>query len=240
MTEAEWADNCDPTAMLSSLWRRVSERKLRLFGCACCRRIWDPFTDARCCVAVEVVERYAEGLATPEEMEEAERAARDARTLAVGPRSTASRRHEMSLGLRTAWAAYELTYVPVGDDACEAVRADVREAAEYARGIRGQGRHLGAAQADLLRDVVGNPFRAQTSSEGVLSRTNGAVVNLACAAYEERQLRSGALDNDRLLVLADALEEVGCAHQDVVCHLRQPGAVHVRGCWVVDLLLTKG
>jgi hypothetical protein len=40
-------------------------------------------------------------------------------------------------------------------------------------------------------------------------------------------------------VLADALEEAGCADGDLLGHLRQQGAVHVRGCWAVDALLEK-
>jgi hypothetical protein len=48
----------------------------------------------------------------------------------------------------------------------------------------------------------------------------------------------GRLDNARLAVLADALEDVGCTDQEILQHLRAPG-VHVRGCWALDLLLLK-
>src|SRR5262245_57779436 len=58
-------------------------------------------------------------------------------------------------------------------------------------------------------------------------------------AYEERSLPSGHLDPARLLVLADALEEAGCADADLPGHLRGPGP-HVRGCWALDLILGKG
>jgi hypothetical protein len=64
------------------------------------------------------------------------------------------------------------------------------------------------------------------------------VVRLAKAAYEERQLHKGTLDNNRLAVLADALEEAGCTNTDILNHCRQPGE-HVRDCWVIDLLLGK-
>lgn len=43
---------------------------------------------------------------------------------------------------------------------------------------------------------------------------------------------------DRLPILADALEEAGCADVALLSHCRGSGP-HVRGCWVVDLLLTK-
>jgi hypothetical protein len=64
------------------------------------------------------------------------------------------------------------------------------------------------------------------------------VVRLAQAAYEERHLPAGTLDDGRLAVLADALEEAGCTDTDIVGHLRGPGP-HVRGCWPVDLCLGK-
>jgi hypothetical protein len=94
-------------------------------------------------------------------------------------------------------------------------------------------------QAVLIRDVFGNPFRPITISSAVLAWSDSTVVRLAQAAYEERQLPAGRLDDGRLAVLADALEESGCADSDILGHLRGPGP-HVRGCWAVDLLLGKG
>ena len=57
------------------------------------------------------------------------------------------------------------------------------------------------------------------------------MVKFAQAIYDDR-------DFDRLPILADALEEAGCTNADILAHCRQPGE-HVRGCWVVDLLLGK-
>ena len=62
---------------------------------------------------------------------------------------------------------------------------------------------------------------------------------LAEDAYEQRTIPAGTLDNARLAVLADALEEAGCQDQDILGHLRLQGAMHVRGCFVIDLLLGK-
>jgi hypothetical protein len=64
----------------------------------------------------------------------------------------------------------------------------------------------------------------------------GLVVRLAQTAYEERNLSADTLDNRRLAILADALEEAGCTDADMLGHLRGPGP-HIRGCWVVDALL---
>jgi hypothetical protein len=57
------------------------------------------------------------------------------------------------------------------------------------------------------------------------------VQKMAQANYDERAF-------DRMPILAGALEEAGCTSQDILGHCRQPGE-HVRGCWVVDLLLGK-
>jgi hypothetical protein len=65
---------------------------------------------------------------------------------------------------------------------------------------------------------------------------SAAVVAVARAAYEERQLPAGTLDAARLAVLADALEEAGCTDAALLGHCRGAGP-HVRGCWVVDALL---
>jgi hypothetical protein len=90
--------------------------------------------------------------------------------------------------------------------------------------------------AHCLRDIFGPlPFRPVAVAH--IWRTP-AVLALAEAAYENHLLPSGHLEPDRLLVLADALEEAGCDNADVLNHLRQPGE-HVRGCWPVDLLLNK-
>ena len=81
---------------------------------------------------------------------------------------------------------------------------------------------------DLLRDIFGNPFRPVAFDPAW--RTE-AVVGLARGAYEDRAF-------DRLPALADALEDAGCADADILSHCRSAGS-HVRGCWVVDLLLGK-
>jgi hypothetical protein len=64
------------------------------------------------------------------------------------------------------------------------------------------------------------------------------VLALATAAYENRILPAGTLDATRLAILADALEDAGCDNAGILNHCRQP-SVHVRGCWVVDLVLGK-
>jgi hypothetical protein len=86
----------------------------------------------------------------------------------------------------------------------------------------------GEALATLLREIIGNPFRPVQIPPPW--RTSN-VVGLAQAIYEERAF-------ERMPILADALEDAGCTDADVLGHSRSRGP-HVRGCWLVDLLLGK-
>jgi hypothetical protein len=81
----------------------------------------------------------------------------------------------------------------------------------------------------LLRDIFGKPFCPITPNPSWLTST---VVAIAEGIYADRAF-------DRLPILADALQDAGCDNADVLNHGRG-GGVHVRGCWVVDLVLGKG
>ncbi|MCE9560440.1 MAG: hypothetical protein K8U57_00140 [Planctomycetes bacterium] len=83
-------------------------------------------------------------------------------------------------------------------------------------------------QAELLRCVVGNPFRHVGADITWLTTT---VQQLAAGIYADRAF-------DRMPILADALQDAGCDNADILDHCRSE-APHVRGCWVVDLLLGK-
>jgi hypothetical protein len=83
-------------------------------------------------------------------------------------------------------------------------------------------------QCRLLRDVFGNPFRSVHINPSWLPPS---LVALAEAIYTDRAF-------DRLPILADALEDAGCTDAAILEHCRGPGP-HVRGCWVVDLILGK-
>lgn len=98
-----------------------------------------------------------------------------------------------------------------------------------------QRQHAFAFQLKSLYCIFGNPFRPVSLDRFWLTPT---LTSLATAAYEERILPSGELDPARLAVLSDALEEAGCDDADILSHLRSPGP-HVRGCWALDLVLSK-
>src|SRR5262249_46810079 len=71
----------------------------------------------------------------------------------------------------------------------------------------------------IFREIVGNPFRPQLLDSTWLNPT---VLSLAQAAYDNRNLPSGTLNNGRLAVLADALEDAG-ASGAILEHLRSDG-----------------
>src|SRR5262249_23500172 len=86
-------------------------------------------------------------------------------------------------------------------------------------------------QSEVIPALLANPLR-QVRGGGEWLRWNGhALVKTAHGIYEERAF-------ERLPILADALEDAGCDDADILRHCRELGE-HVRGCWVVDLLLGK-
>jgi hypothetical protein len=141
MTEAEWLACDDPGPMLDFLRGRPSERKLRLFACACCRRVWYLLRDKRSRRAVEVAEGYADGQATTEERAAARRAA-----------AQLTLRFTTAAAWYPAAAAYAAEYRAwwAAEGAAEAVS---RHAEPKSVGPEHK------AQAALLRCIFGNPFR---------------------------------------------------------------------------------
>jgi len=85
-----------------------------------------------------------------------------------------------------------------------------------------------ARQLAVIRDILGNPFCPITLDSEWLTLT---VLRLANHIYDNR-------DFSTMPILADALQDAGCDNEDILNHCRQPGE-HVRGCWVVDLVLGK-
>ena len=90
-----------------------------------------------------------------------------------------------------------------------------------------------------MREIFFNPSCPPPALEpSWLAWRDGLVPRLARTAYAERTLPAGTLDNGRLGILADALEEAGCTDPRILDHLRS-GGNHVLGCAVVDALLGK-
>ena len=207
MTEAKWRTGTDPMPMLAFLRGKTSDRKLRLFACAFCLSVDDVLAEEDCCNAVKVAERFADGLANPEELQAACTSARLVWTT-------------------SSWG---------GMLAAEATDAGVWRAA---RGVLSSLEmddipfRLWMLQSDLLRDVFGPlPFRPVARDSSWLLWNDSTVCRIAQGIYEERAF-------DRLPILADILLDAGCDNEDILAHCRSEGP-HVRGCWVLDLILGK-
>lgn len=253
MDETEWLVSIHPQPMLEFVRGKASDRKLRLFACACCRTAWDLIPEELHRESLWLAERHADGQATDAELGVAvsalHRARRKRNQLDRAVYEAVRYRRDQGFGNAESVAiaiARTIAFVAAPDPSPMAM--------SYFRGDElvtesippNTDRLLWEAtladhqreMAGILRDIFGNPFRPVSISPTVLAWHDGTVKRLAQAAYDERQLPEGTLDNGRLAILADALEEAGCTDADILDHLRGPGP-HVRGCWAVDLLLGK-
>jgi hypothetical protein len=205
--------------------RGRSERKRRLFACACCRRIWR-LLDSNHRMAVEIAEKFADGLADEEE--------RSAVAYLVDGADEEVEYEELESPRRlgevaSSWAVQsdqECTEEGVLDPDTE--DCAILAAQSAAKAVRAKKREA-AAQCQLLRDIFGNPFRKGLEIKQAW-RTD-TVVALARQMYD-------ACDFSAMPVLADALEDAGCDSDDILNHCRGSDA-HVRGCWVVDALTER-
>jgi hypothetical protein len=232
MTEQQWLACADPQAMLAFLGGKISERKLRLLGVACCRRIWHFLDDERSRSAVAVAERFADGLASEEER--------------------AAQRQEALAASNEARQAFEAHPERDWDALCLAeVTADAADYTLYTPGLAKTARHAlqavayagnvkrtavahedeRLAQCQLLREVIGDPFRPVAFDPAVRQWNGGCAVTLATEMYESR-------DFSRAPLLADMLEDAGVNDAQLLGHLRGPGP-HARGCFAIDLLLGR-
>jgi hypothetical protein len=197
--------------MLTHVWRALPDRKLRLFACACCRRVWKLLVDERSRKAVEVGEAFANEAVEERELEAAGKAAHV--------------------------AAAELSHVSYDEAAfaasfCATVKTSLLPAASRrvlaAVEQKDQER---AVQATILRDIVGNPFHPTRINPDWLVFNGCTIAEIALAIYENQSY-------ERLPILADALEDAGCSDSVILLHCRNDEH-HWRGCWVVDLLLDR-
>src|SRR5262249_34610383 len=104
-------------------------------------------------------------------------------------------------------------------------QASKRCEADYAADLARESRR----QVSLVHEVFGNPFRLPRVDPYPLAWDGGLVRQLAEGIYEDRAF-------DRMPVLGDALEDAGCTSDSILSHCRNH-AEHVRGCWVLDLIL---
>jgi hypothetical protein len=227
MTEAEWLACADPLEMLGFLRGKVSDRKLRLFACACCRRVlaFGPCLDNDLYEALTIAENLADGLVGQEE--------------ALRIRS----RLESISPYSEKWSASGAARAALDAQVYLAAEGAARHSVNHFGNAKEEhrtflARLLGMRRAaprnsffqptSMIRDIFGNPFRPMSLYPAWLTPETRL---LAEAIYEERTF-------EQMPIVGDALESVGCNSADILSHCRQPG-VHWRGCFVIDLLLGK-
>jgi hypothetical protein len=227
MTEAEWLACNDYQRFLKYLRGKTSDRKFRLVTVACCRTIWPFYRSERSKAAIEAAELFADGQITLSELKAFYNSASRVCTRAWKAWVAAGQiQYDAAYEVfRAASAArcvclYEYRGKPFpASDMAENAVWDVQQIVGY------------KAMEPMFREVMGNPFRPITVDSSWLSWKGGTVSKLAQVIYEGRRFAD-------LPILADALEEAGCDNTDILAHCRS-GGEHVRGCWVVDLLLRK-
>jgi hypothetical protein len=224
MTEEEWlAKQESPKWMISHILRqgkvqrtKAGKRKLRLFACGVCRRLWHLLDDGILRPALEVAERFAEGEVGSRELNESSEATRPLKRV---DQSVAA---EMAAWMVWTACSSKASYAALG--ACS---FPVTRAGHPLGNFSGE-----AVLCHLVRDVFGNPFRPAIMKREWVAANDRSVEAVARAIYQDRAL-------ERMPILTDALEDAGCDDEAILAHCRGPGP-HVRGCWVVDLILGKG
>jgi hypothetical protein len=223
MTPSEWLTSTDLSNMIRFAQPKITSRQLRLFACACCRRISHFVEDDRTRWALEVAERFADRLVDEQARRIAQIGAQTATTAASwsvdhdGPAAHAARAVHQVIkiaedGAHNAAACVENAV------AVQAIRlhpscpsAEVRAAAQA--GER-------AAQCRLLRHIVGDPFGGVVGMPAVSPLVRG----LATAVYEQ--------DGSAVPALHDALVEAGL--EVVAAHFSDREEWHPKGCHVLD------
>lgn len=238
MTEQEWLNTSDSREMLEHLRGNADSRKARLFAVACCRQIWSRLRREELRNAVRAAEEFADGHIDQTALTQARRAALavfqdpngdDNSAAAALSAANTPAQPDSSTG---DWWEDEFDR---GDPLAPALLTS-RHVARAAADERGQPRASERSgmvaeyrkQSAIIRCIFGNPF--QLFAVDPRWRTSDAV-GLARAIYEDRAF-------ERMPILADALMDAGCEDDQIIGHCRSDG-VHVRGCWVVDLVLDK-
>jgi hypothetical protein len=218
MTETEWLVCDDQRKMLDYVELTASARKLQLFALACCQRVAHLLNDDCRCLLEKLETR--EHFSAP--VHEQDRLIAIAATYADVASSPISEPEHAAT-----WQATEAVSMCAQGVYGSAAHFALYAMSSYRHGIWDDDADEAQAQALLLRDIFGNPFRPVALDPACLTSD---VVALARGIYDDRAF-------DRMPILADALQDAGCAHEDILTHCRDAKQTHVRGCWVLDLLL---
>lgn len=263
MTESDWFSSDDPQAMLVFVQGKVSDRRLRLFACACARQVWPQLTDPRSRNAVEVAERFADSLVTRDEMTAAWAAASTAACAAASTATCAAAREKQVVLLHeicgNPFRPVVLPWGPCRD--CHAPMNAPVIGAHVSTGVPWFTPTV-LSLAQVAYDERPGRGCERCRGSGGYSRSNNPA-DWCKQCHGTGRVEDGTLDAERLMVLADCLEdEAGCTDEAILRHLRgwerSPKCIanpdsdhegdcwiklrgpHVRGCWALDLLSKKG
>jgi hypothetical protein len=168
---------------------------------------------------VETAERFADGLVTVEELRATYRAARRV-SLDYSKKNPGDPR-QFNL-IASADATSSCSFDAAHTGALDAGWSSVDGELQWESPCH-------AALAKLAHDIFGNPFRPITLDPDWITSSG---TELAWQMYDTR-------DFSLMPILADALQDAGCDDAAILDHCRDPNRVHVRGCWLVDLLLGR-
>jgi hypothetical protein len=188
MTESDWLSCTQSTKMLGLLQSKASDRQLRLFVIACCRRIWPHIVDERSRRAVDLAELDVDGRLGDDERVGAARAAADALAEAFDKLDNRSNGHlyhaawTAALCLYTAHIplrtpvdnpaildAFDCAMLAAVNSACAAAISKVHaidsKIEKHAR-LAAETDAESARQCHLIRDIFGYPFEPGKTSSG--------------------------------------------------------------------------
>ena len=240
MTESQWLTCIHPRKMHALVTRNRSGRKLQLVACAMGRIDWDHLDEPIVKVGIEAVEQFVDGELTHAEYLPRYEAARVVvqQRLAVPPGANLQELSGMLVaqgiisanlieGLGSIWLWGGLA-------------ATASVASRQTRAARDQ---FDLTVCDLYREIIGNPFRdyrvQPNFAGGGVCYPDGSRCLISETA---KQIAEGiSLDGgyERMPILADAMEDAGCEDRVMLDHLRSATAVHVRGCWALDVILGR-
>ena len=241
----DWVTSNHPRVMLTFLRGHVSERKRRLFACACCHMVRHLIVDERSWHAVQLAERHADGLATAAELDAAaeiangiwlDMADRVRKRAGEAAFQCAMALPEELWQLDWTWAAAALAIEGHALETSSTLTPDEtqRMLDSWEEAWGGSGEPMGwtepdpsAEMANVLRCIFGNPFRPRRSIR---------------VARHGRRAGAGDLRRPRVRPAADPGGRAagrGLRQRRPPHHCRDAGP-HARGCWVVDLVLGVG
>jgi hypothetical protein len=228
--ETEWLTRSTaPLRLARFVQTRVSSRRLQILSCAVCRLVVDSLT-SRDRLRLEIAERFAFGELDGKSYRDLLEADAPEHLPAVegGADFGAVRAVHSALS-----GNIKAGFVKAVDWVLESCRNRTDEAS----------RHIPQQLCDLMRELVGNPFRAWGISppwlaSGIRVAPDGTSVTLSLSAMDLAREIDVHRRFDLLPILADELEASGCTNPGLLHHCRH-GTQHLRGCWAVDLVLGR-